>query len=42
LTNLTMLSLANNQLLLQSGSPDMLDIEALQGRGIDVNFDPQN
>ncbi len=31
-----------NQLLLQSGSPNMLDIEALQGRGVDVDYAPQN
>ena len=30
--------LSYNQLLLQSGSPDMLDIEALQRRGVNVLF----
>jgi internalin A len=34
--------LQENQLLLQSGSPSMLGIEALQGRGVRVNFNPQN
>ena len=34
--------LRENQLRLQSGSPDMLDIETLQGRGVDVDFHPQN
>ena len=34
--------LSYNQLLLQPGSPDMLDIEALQERGVRVDFDPQN
>jgi len=31
-----------NYLDLTLGSPDMLDIEALQGRGVNVDFDPQN
>jgi len=31
-----------NQLLLAPGSPDMLDIEALQGRGVGVTYDPQS
>jgi len=31
-------NLSYNQLLLQSGSPDMLDIEALQRRGVNVLF----
>jgi len=35
-------NLRENQLVLQSGSPDMLDIETLQGRGVYVDFDPQN
>jgi len=34
--------LRNNQLLLMPGSPDMLGIEALQSRGVDVTYDPQN
>jgi hypothetical protein len=34
--------LRNNYLDLTPGSLDMLDIEALQGRGVDVDFDPQN
>ena len=31
-----------NYLDLTPGSPDMLDIEALQGRGVDVEYRPQN
>ena len=34
--------LTYNYLDLSSGSPDMLDIDALQGRGVIVGFDPQN
>jgi hypothetical protein len=31
-----------NHLDLTSGSPNMLDIKALQGRGVRVRFDPQS
>jgi len=31
-----------NQLLLAPGSPDMLDIETLQGRWVNIDFEPQN
>jgi len=31
-----------NNLDLTPGSPNMLDIEALEGRGVNVKFDPQN
>jgi Leucine-rich repeat (LRR) protein len=33
--------LRNNYLALTPGSPDMLDIEALQSRGCDVDYEPQ-
>jgi len=36
------LSLGLNQLLLAPGSQDMLHIETLQARGVNVTFDPQN
>jgi len=38
LTNLTYLYLAGNDLALAPGSPDMLDIEALRGRGVRVDL----
>jgi hypothetical protein len=41
LVNLTRLDLRENCLLLAPGSPDMLVIEALQRRGVNVTFDPQ-
>lgn len=34
--------LRSNYLDLTPGSPDMLNIEALQGRGVQVRFEPQN
>ena len=36
------LDLCNNYLDLTPGSPDMMDIQALQGRGVNVDYDPQN
>jgi len=38
LTNLAWLSLAGNNLDLTSGSLDMMDIEALQDRGVEVEY----
>jgi len=38
----TYIGLRHNLLILAPGSPNMLDIEALQGRGVRVDFDPQN
>jgi len=40
--SLDWVDLRYNNLDLTRGSPDMKDIEALQGRGADVDFDPQN
>ena len=36
------IDIRHNHLDLRPGSLDMADIEALQGRGVDVDFDPQN
>ena len=42
LGSLDWVDLRYNDLDLTRGSPDMNDIEALRGRGADVDFDPQN
>ena len=42
LTSMDWVDLRHNYLDLTRGSPNMLNIEALEGRGVDVNFDPQN
>jgi len=34
--------ISDNYLNLGPGSPDMLNVEALQRRGVNVCFDPQN